>query len=59
MVILEEANNFLACPDCKSALSIISNEKKDAEIISGTLPCQNNSCKKIFQINNGIPNFLV
>ena len=29
--MLEEANNFLACPDCKSALSIISNEKKDSK----------------------------
>tara|TARA_B100001142_G_scaffold329307_1_gene392151 strand:+ start:6622 stop:6795 length:174 start_codon:yes stop_codon:yes gene_type:complete len=57
--MLEEANNFLACPDCKSTLELTSNEKKDIEIISGTLQCQNNSCKKIFHINNGIPNFLV
>ena len=57
--MLEEANNFLACPKCKSSLKISSNEKKGSEIISGSLQCQNTSCNKTFKINNGIPNFLI
>tara|TARA_Y100001970_G_C14257123_1_gene876373 strand:- start:9919 stop:10098 length:180 start_codon:yes stop_codon:yes gene_type:complete len=59
MVMLEEANNFLACPKCKSSLTMMSNEKKGNEIITGSLQCQNASCKKIFEIENGIPNFLI
>jgi len=57
--MLEEANNFLACPKCKSDLKLTSNEKKDNEIISGILQCANASCSKIFEIDKGIPNFLI
>tara|TARA_B100000427_G_C15395681_1_gene545345 strand:+ start:338 stop:511 length:174 start_codon:yes stop_codon:yes gene_type:complete len=57
--MLEEANNFLACPTCKSSLNLTSSEKKGNEIISGSLQCQNASCNNTFEIDNGIPNFLI
>ncbi len=44
---------ILACPKCKSSLSLTIEEEKDDEVISGLLTCTR--CGLVFRIIDAIP----
>lgn len=48
--------DILCCPTCKSSLQLQVDEKKDEEVISGSLTCV--KCKKTYFITDGIPDFV-
>lgn len=52
----ESLIEILACPVCKSNLSLTIKEMENDEILSGTLNCK--SCKHDYAIENTIPNLL-
>lgn len=47
---------ILACPKCKSDLSLNQTETFDEEIVEGSLACA--TCEKNYPITNGIPRFI-
>jgi SAM-dependent methyltransferase len=51
-----ETLNVLACPDCKSSLTLTVNERDDAEIMTGQLDCS--SCQAVYPIVRGVPRFV-
>ena len=48
--------NLLQCPACGSALTAKADEKKEAEIVSGSLTCA--GCAKVFPIVQSVPRFV-
>ena len=52
----KEMMDILCCPTCKSSLQLQVDEKKDEEVISGSLKCV--KCKKTYLITDGIPDFV-
>lgn len=48
--------DILACPLCKSALTVAVVESKDEHIMTGTLTCSR--CSQEYPIDDGIPNLL-
>tara|TARA_Y100001960_G_C14045084_1_gene527037 strand:+ start:346 stop:522 length:177 start_codon:yes stop_codon:yes gene_type:complete len=52
----ESLVKILACPVCKSSLSLVTKEIEDDEIVSGVLHCP--SCDHDYLIENTIPNLL-
>ena len=47
---------ILACPMCKSELTLTIDEEKDDEVIRGTLFCA--KCNERYPIEDSIPNLL-
>jgi uncharacterized protein YbaR (Trm112 family) len=54
--VKENLMEILACPLCKGDLILNVKNKKDDEIISGTLYCK--KCNAYYPIDEGIPNML-
>ena len=54
----KELNAILACPICKSDLTLKIETIENDDIIVGELKCQNGKCSNIYPINDGIPNLL-
>lgn len=52
----EDLVEILCCPVCKEELKLCVDEKKDDEIISGTLTCV--KCLEKYSISDGIPDLL-
>ena len=48
--------DILACPVCKSPLTLTVEEENDVEIVRGTLRCE--SCQEDYPIEDSIPNLL-
>ena len=48
--------DILACPVCKSPLSLTVEEEDDVEVVRGTLHCE--SCQEKYPIEDSIPNLL-
>ncbi|MDP6102230.1 MAG: methytransferase partner Trm112 [Dehalococcoidia bacterium] len=48
--------DILACPVCKSPLTLTVEEEDDVEVVRGTLRCE--SCEEDYPIENSIPNLL-
>jgi uncharacterized protein YbaR (Trm112 family) len=48
--------DILACPMCKSPLTLTVEEENDVEIVRGTLRCE--SCQEDYPIEDSIPNLL-
>ncbi|MBT9130478.1 MAG: hypothetical protein DDT40_00604 [candidate division WS2 bacterium] len=48
--------NILACPQCKSSLSLVVEEERDDEVITGSLTCT--KCGLVFRIIETIPAFI-
>ena len=48
--------DILACPMCKSLLTLTVEKEEDEEVITGTLQCS--QCKEEYPILNAIPNLL-
>ena len=48
--------DILACPTCKSALTLTVEEENDVEIVRGILRCE--SCQEDYPIEDSIPNLL-
>ena len=48
--------DILACPMCKSHLTLTVEEENDVEIVRGTLRCE--SCQEDYPIEDSIPNLL-
>jgi SAM-dependent methyltransferase len=51
-----EALNVLACPACKSSLTLTTTEMDRAEVMSGQLHCA--SCRAGYPIVRGVPRFV-
>ncbi len=47
---------ILACPVCKSDLTLEVTEEDDKEVITGTLKCT--KCSETYPIKDAIPNLL-
>ena len=47
---------ILACPQCKSELTLTITAEKEGEIISGSLYCS--KCAQDYPVTDGIPNLL-
>jgi uncharacterized protein YbaR (Trm112 family) len=52
----KELIDILACPVCKSSLSMKVTEEKQGEIITGTLRCE--QCRHDYLIKDAIPDLL-
>jgi uncharacterized protein len=52
----ESILEIVVCPVCKGTLELRVSEKKDSEIISGSLTCE--KCSHAYPIADGIPNLL-
>jgi len=48
--------DILACPVCKSPLSLAETRAESGEVIEGTLTCT--ACGEVYPITEGIPNLL-
>ena len=48
--------DILACPMCKSPLTLTVEEENDVEIVRGSLRCE--SCQEDYPIEDSIPNLL-
>jgi uncharacterized protein YbaR (Trm112 family) len=48
--------DILACPMCKSPLTLTVKEENDVEIVQGNMHCEN--CKEDYPIDDSIPNLL-
>jgi len=48
--------NILACPACKSSLSLTAGERDGAEVMVGSLECR--GCNSEFPVVRGIPRFV-
>jgi uncharacterized protein YbaR (Trm112 family) len=48
--------DILACPVCKSPLTLTVEEENDMEVVRGTMHCEN--CKENYPIEDSIPNLL-
>ena len=48
--------DILACPVCKSPLTLTVEEENSVEIVRGTLRCE--SCQEEYPIEDSIPNLL-
>ena len=48
--------DILACPMCKSLLTLTVESEKEDEVITGTLQCP--QCKEVYPILDAIPNLL-
>ncbi len=48
--------DILACPMCKSELTLAVDEEDGDEVIRGTLACE--KCNENYPIDDGIPNLL-
>lgn len=48
--------DIICCPICKKNLILKIEKEEKNEIIEGFFTCKN--CKKIYNISDGIPNFL-
>ena len=48
--------DILACPVCKSPLTLTVEEEDDVEVVRGTLRCE--SCEEDYPIEDSIPNLL-
>jgi len=48
--------DILACPLCKSPLTLTVEEENDVEVVRGTLRCE--SCHEDYPIEDSIPNLL-
>jgi uncharacterized protein YbaR (Trm112 family) len=48
--------DILACPVCKSPLSLTVEEEDAVEVVRGTLHCE--SCQEKYPIEDSIPNLL-
>ena len=52
----KELLDILACPLCKSPLTLTVDEENEVEVVTGTLHCE--SCKEEYPIEDAIPNLL-
>jgi uncharacterized protein len=52
----ESLLKIMACPTCKGPLELHAVEKKEKEIVHGSLVCLR--CNQAFPIKDGIPNML-
>lgn len=52
----EDLVDILCCPVCKEELKLCVEQKKDDEIISGSLTCV--KCQNKYSISDGIPDLL-
>ena len=48
--------DILACPLCKSPLTLTVEEENDVEVVRGALHCA--SCQEEYPIEDSIPNLL-
>ena len=48
--------DILACPMCKSELTLKVDEEDGDEVIKGSLTCT--KCNEVYPIDDGIPNLL-
>ena len=48
--------DILACPVCKSPLTLIATREEAGEVVDGTLTCA--ACGEAYPIVEGIPNLL-
>jgi uncharacterized protein YbaR (Trm112 family) len=48
--------DILACPVCKSPLTLTVEEEDDVEVVRGILRCE--SCEEDYPIEDSIPNLL-
>ena len=48
--------DILACPMCKSPLTLTVEKEEEEEIITGTLQCS--ECKEVYPILEAVPNLL-
>ncbi|MBI4202820.1 MAG: methytransferase partner Trm112 [Chloroflexi bacterium] len=48
--------DIMACPLCKSPLTLRIEEEKDAEVVKGSLTCT--KCGEAYPIEDSIPNLL-
>ena len=48
--------DILACPMCKTPLTLTVEEENNVEIVQGTLHCEN--CQEDYPIEDSIPNLL-
>ncbi|MDE2861379.1 MAG: methytransferase partner Trm112 [Chloroflexota bacterium] len=51
-----ELLDILACPMCKSPLTLTVEEENEVEVVKGTLECE--SCPESYPIEDSIPNLL-
>jgi uncharacterized protein len=56
MPMRKDLMEILACPMCKSELTLTIDEEKDDEVIRGTLYCA--KCDERYPIEDSIPNLL-
>ena len=52
----ESIMEIIVCPVCKGQLELTVTEKKDNDIVSGTLLCR--KCNHTYTIQESIPNLL-
>ena len=52
----ESIMEIIVCPVCKGRLELTVSEKKDSDIVSGSLLCR--KCNHTYPIQEGIPNLL-
>lgn len=48
--------DILACPVCKSELTLTAEKEESGDVVTGTLHCA--KCNEDFPIQDGIPNLL-
>jgi uncharacterized protein len=52
----ESIMEIIVCPVCKGALELTVTEKKDGDIVTGSLLCKR--CNHTYLISESIPNLL-
>ena len=52
----KDLREILACPMCKSELTLTIDEEKDDEVLTGSLFCAN--CNERYPIEDSIPHLL-
>ena len=52
----ESIMEIIVCPVCKGSLELTVTDRKDADIVSGSLLCV--KCNHSYPIQEGIPNLL-
>ncbi len=51
-----ELLDILACPMCKSPLTLTAEEENEVEVVRGTLRCE--ACPESYPIEDSIPNLI-
>lgn len=56
-VMRKDLMNILACPVCKSDLTLTADLEAEDDVIEGKLNCQH--CKVDYPITGSVPNFVI